>query len=255
MTGTKQLSKSKPAPIYRVSCHSYNYRLGIEWDGRPYSADALGDESKSIFWGGEVTIPRGRFPVPPDGRPDPAAPLYTGDGVDNKGHPWSPWAGTGFAEGYKPPPLILDRKLGRPPGDVVPWVRGAWLLSGPARQALAEIDPQAFDFVEVETFVRDRQGLHPTEPMWFADVVRVIDALDPEQPGYKRLSRDDGYTSAEPPSFFGKENIFMRIRIGDAHIFRLLYYKIFILCDDATRRQLRALKLRGFTFSEKGIIL
>lgn len=254
----RKAARPKPERLYEITCRGGNIakgNIGVEWDGWPHGADEKGDGSKSIFWGSnQVTVPCGRFPVPPDGRPDPAAPLFSGDGINNKMTQWAPCAGTGFPEGYRPPPLFIDRRLGLPPDDITPWVRGVWLLSGRAKQAFAEIDPQAFDFAEVDTFIRDAKGVQPTEPMWFADVVRLIDALDPEQPGIRRNAWPDGRVSVTPP-LFSEGGRYLKDRIGDAHIFRVATYKAMRLCDESTKKRLTDFKLRGLGFITTGVII
>lgn len=230
----KKPARPKPLRILELNVDSgavARGRLGIEWDGYFWGADAHGDVTKSFFWLEQVKLPAGPFPPPPlQGSSDPGI-------------------GTGFPKGYSPPPLILDRALGLAPSDANPWLRDCWLLSDAAKQALAAIDEAAFDFCAVETIIRTKGQHSPGPLMWFADVVRHIQAFVPDEPD------EDAYTYYDNGGRRLKhycDGHFSKAAIGDARIFRLDYNKVYTYCTGAVRQELMATKLKGFGYSSRG---
>src|SRR5690348_2258652 len=98
--------------------------------------------------------------MPPGGAPDP--------GNEAAG------IGSGFPALSKPHLQFKKLKSASIP-DLFWFHRTMWLLSDRAKTTMAAVDATAFEFCEAETLWSDgSQG----PPLWIADVVRFLDAVD-----------------------------------------------------------------------------
>lgn len=213
--------------------------------------------------GGSAAKPRGFYwgTIPFDAEethPDYRGPLYTSHDIPAGPHPPPPRAGyveepfgTGFPLDYRPEPLIIDRRIGRPPWDVNPFVREVLLLSDRAKQLFEEIDAAAFQFVRLESFERDAAGDHPIAPYWLCDVIRCIDAVIRNQPDVTINHLENGTYTFNLESN-GKVK-FDAARIGAARVFRLAYKNPYVMMDGAARSLITKARLIGPQFALKGV--
>jgi hypothetical protein len=141
------------------------------------------------------------------------------------------------------PRFLFDRKLGRPPRDLEGYV-GHWLVSDRMKAVLEEIDGDAFGFISCEVFLPDGA---PGPHRWLCNAVRVLDALD-EQDSELQIVEDTGqkiYLLAGPTRLIFREDV-----VGSAHVFRMRFMEVTVICDQAMKDACRQAGLKGIYFSD-----
>ncbi len=104
--------------------------------------------------------------------------------------------------------------------------RGYWLISEKMKTVLSETDPKAFAFAPCELV--DFEG-NPGPVRWLCDVVRIVDALD-EAASDAKVERDG---LRKRYQIVGSRRLVFRDElVGPAHIFRMEYMRMTIICDD-----------------------
>jgi len=143
------------------------------------------------------------------------------------------------------PRFLFDKKLGRPPRDLEGYV-GHWLISDRMKEVLEEIDGGAFGFVSCEVVLPDGTlGPH----RWLCNAVRVLDALD-EQQSELRIFEDAGqkeYLLTGPTRLIFREDV-----VGAAHVFRMRFMEVTVICDQAMKDACRQAGLKGIYFRDVG---
>ena len=151
----------------------------------------------------------------------------------------------------EPPCITFDKSRGRLPRDFERWY-GFWLISDRAKVVFESLDPEAFTFVPCD--VRVPKGVWEGPRYWFCDVLRVLDALDEDRSRLRIGIRNDSNYRDFGQKFYeffgGAELIFREELVGDAHVFRMAYYKQCIICDQEMKNACKAAGLRGFLFEE-----
>jgi hypothetical protein len=141
------------------------------------------------------------------------------------------------------PRFLFDKKLGRPPRDLEGYV-GHWLVSDRMKAVLEEIDRDAFGFISCEVFLPDGTlGPH----RWLCNVFRVLDALD-EQASELRIVEEMGqkvYLLTGPIRLFFREDV-----VGSAHVFRMSFMEVTVICDQAMKDACRQAGLKGIYFGD-----
>jgi hypothetical protein len=148
------------------------------------------------------------------------------------------------------PIIVVDKGLTVGMQDVMLRAR-FWLVSDHAKDIFESIDSEAFEFREVE--LRNRQGKRGPR-YWYCDVVRLLDALDPESSGLGVQVMPDGapHTMSMWAGIAGNA-FFKKSVIGDHHIFRLKTEPGTICCDQLMRDAIhKQPKLRGIQCSVWG---
>lgn len=147
--------------------------------------------------------------------------------------------GTGFPV-MDPPIFRFGADLGRMPiADAEALGRGLWLVSARAKELLEKIDAEAFSFLKAITL---EQSARPGPSYWLCDVVRILDALDPEQS--VAMKRASGAVHLEPKSPW--DGVFLRSVVEGRAIFRLKGMPRNIFCNWNTAEALQRSGLTGF---------
>jgi Protein of unknown function (DUF1629) len=120
--------------------------------------------------------------------------------------------------------------------------RGYWLISEKMKTVLSETDPGAFGFAPCQLVDFER---NPGPARWLCDVVRVLDALD-EGASDAKVERNGSRKSYK---ILGSRRLVFRDElVGPAHIFRMEYMRMTIICDDFFRRACRNANLKVMHF-------
>ncbi|MHB0768801.1 imm11 family protein [Bradyrhizobium sp. 5.13L] len=131
-----------------------------------------------------------------------------------------------------PVPCIFNKSDGSPPYDLELCFRW-WLISDRAKAVFERIDPEAFVFVPCD--VRVRQGSYRGPNYWLCDVVRVLDALDEAKSSVRIGVRDDVRYIDHGQKYYelisDYKLVFREAAIGNAHIFRMAYKCLTVICD------------------------
>ena len=143
------------------------------------------------------------------------------------------------------PHFIFDKKLGRPPRDLEQY-DGYWLISDQMKIVLHAIDPDGFAFMKCEVRCPD----HAVGPAyWLCDVVRILDAVD-EAASRVKIEYDPGDRLKRYSLLGGANLVFREDLIGTAHVFRMAYLKLAIICDEQLKDACKAAKLKGIKFKD-----
>jgi hypothetical protein len=173
----------------------------------------------------------------------PGFELENADAVERYLHGWrsDPY----YSKLPERPRFLFDKKLGRPPRDLEGYV-GHWLVSDRMKAVLEEIDRDAFGFVSCDVFLPDgTAGPH----RWLCNAVRVLDALD-EQESELRIVEDMGqkvYLLTGPTRLIFCEDV-----VGPAHVFRMRFMDVTVICDQAMKDACRQAGLKGIDFADVG---
>lgn len=137
-----------------------------------------------------------------------------------------PWEG-GFPVLKEMPRLVHDPKKGNMPLDLEASFGGYWLVSERLKRVFEDVDPQAFEFAEVDF----RLASGARGPGYFlCDVVRVLDAVD-EDRSTLRIERGADYVDGKAYNFSGGAHLVMRRDVvGAAHAFQLKF-SLSVFCD------------------------
>jgi len=143
------------------------------------------------------------------------------------------------------PRFLFDKKLGRPPRDLEGYV-GHWLISERMKVVLEEIDGDAFGFISCEVVLLDGT---PGPHRWLCNAVRVLDALD-ERQSELRIFEDAGqkeYLLTGPTRLIFRDDV-----VGAAHVFRMRFMEVTVICDQAMKDACRQAGLKGIYFRDVG---
>jgi len=203
--------------MYRVEIGMERKRAGIKWVNAPVPADQR--------------LPAGHIP-------------------DQGNH--AQGVGSGFWE-METPIFEISKKHGPrvPLLDVELVGRDLWLVSEKLNSILGRIDPEAFEFLKVETKI-DQGGEFVTGPQyWLCDVIRFLDALDE--------TKTRGVTVKIYPGGIKRveirgrdQQVFFRQAIGSAKIFRLLYAPCFTFASAEFVEAIAAAGVTNFDFYPAG---
>jgi len=133
----------------------------------------------------------------------------------------------------EPPQLLHPEATQQNPIDVFQIGRSLLIVSDRAKQSLASIDGEAFEFVEARCRFEDGS---PAPTMWLADVVRFVDASDEEKSDvYVRFITN--WQTGQPVKRVSHQTrgagFFYAAALNDVHVFRPLYSPFSIFLDDA----------------------
>lgn len=171
----------------------------------------------------------------------PGLRLENADIVERYLHGWR--SDPNYAKLPARPRFLFDKKLGRPPRDIEGYV-GHWLVSDRLKAVLEEVDHDAFGFASCEVCLPDgTAGPH----RWLCNVVRVLDALD-EQASELRIVEDMGqkvYWLAGPTRLIFREDV-----VGPAHVFRMAFMEVTVICDQTMKDACRKADLKGIDFAD-----
>ncbi|MCS3763426.1 DUF1629 domain-containing protein [Bradyrhizobium centrosematis] len=149
----------------------------------------------------------------------------------------------GFVPFPETPRLVIDRSLGRAPAD---WelFHDYRLVSDRMKSLLETLDSEGVRFVRCETRYQDGRAA-PT--YWLCDVIRVLDAVDEEKSVLEIEYPTPGrkvYNLRRRSSLIFKEE-----SVGEAHIFRLLFYPM-VVCDQVLKDACKEAGVRGIGFTD-----
>lgn len=149
----------------------------------------------------------------------------------------------GFPEYPELPRVLFDKKLGRPVRDLEQ-CSSYWLVSDRMKTVLETVDPEGCALVRCDVRLGDGT---PGPLYWLCDVLRVLDALDETNSEVKIYDEPEGksYDFMGGTRFFFKEDI-----IGSAHIFRMAYAQLEIICDQQTKDACKVGGLKGIRFRD-----
>jgi len=170
----------------------------------------------------------------------PGFRLENADTVERYLHGWrsDPY----YADLPERPRFLFDKKLGRPPRDIEGYV-GHWLVSSRLKTVLEEVDRDAFGFISCDVFLPDGA---PGPHRWLCNAVRVLDALD-EQASELRIVEDMGqkvYLLTGPMRLIFREDV-----VGPAHVFRMAFMDVTVICDQTMKDACRQADLKGIDFA------
>jgi hypothetical protein len=155
--------------------------------------------------------------------------------------------GTGFPATMPRPLIQFERKH---TADVSLLGRYVWLLTERAKEVFEKLDAPAFVFCEAQSRLRDGSD---GPSYWLSDVVRFLDALDPEGSGLNVQVTDEGVRRTHSAHVgLGADAAFRRDVIGSSHIFRLFTEPSTICCDQTMRDAIKDVKLSGIACSTWG---
>jgi hypothetical protein len=141
------------------------------------------------------------------------------------------------------PRFLFDKKIGRPPRDLEGYC-GHWLVSDGMKAVLEEIDRDAFGYISCEVVLPDGA---PGPHRWLCNAVRVLDALD-EQESELQIVDDMGqkrYLLNVPMRLVFREDV-----VGPAHVFRMAFRDVTVICDQTTKDACRQAGLKGIDFAD-----
>jgi hypothetical protein len=142
----------------------------------------------------------------------------------------------GFLDYPEAPKLLIDKKLGRPPGDLEAFF-AYWLISSKTKSIFEALDRDAFAFCKCETSLPD--GAEGPE-YWLCDVLPELDAVDEKNSLIKIEKFEDG---SHAYVFVGFYDVKLREDIIEDHkIFRLLHAGNFIICNDDFKNSCKVLE-------------
>lgn len=160
--------------------------------------------------------------------------------------------GSGFWEMETPIFEVSKRHGPRVPLlDVEPLGRGLWLVSENCKRVLERVDPEAFEFLKVETRI-ERAGEFISGPQyWLCDVIRFLDALDEAKTrGVTVKIYPGGIKRVE---IRGRDKqVFFRRSIGNAKVFRLLHAPWGVYVTAELVDAVRAEGITNFDFDPAG---
>lgn len=155
----------------------------------------------------------------------------------------SPPGGRSFPPLSEPPRLLIDRSLGRAPGD---WelFHGFRLVSDRMKSLLETVDREGVAFLKCESRSLGRKA---APDYWLCDVIRILDAIDEERSRGEILDEGTEYRRYSPmgrTSLVFKEGV-----VGSAHIFRPRFWG-HIICDQVMKDACKAAGMRGIRFDD-----
>lgn len=121
---------------------------------------------------------------------------------------------------------------------------GFWLVSERMKDVLEDVDPGVCAFVRCELILA---GGNKGPAYRLCDVQRILDALDEVQ-SHVRVNRQGDHKWYSLSGF--EVLVFKEAVIGDAHVFRMAYREIAVVCDDTLRNACKAAKLKGLHFRD-----
>lgn len=150
-----------------------------------------------------------------------------------------------------PVPYVFDKSKGSLPRDLQ-LCYGWWLISDRTKAVFERADPEAFVFVPCD--VRVPKGSYSGPNYWLCDVARVLDALDEAQShlvigirnDIRMLDHGRKYYQFDP----GYKLVFRESVIGNAHIFRMAYKNLTVICDQELKDACKSAGLKGIWFSD-----
>ena len=149
------------------------------------------------------------------------------------------------------PSFVLDKSRGRLPRDLEVY-RAAWLISDRTKAVFESVDPKGVEFAPCT--VRVPKGLWDGPRYWLCKATRVLDAVDESRSRLIIGIRDDpryrDFGKKVYGFFKGAKLIFREDLIGDAHMFRMAYYKSWTICDQKLKNACKSAGLRGLLFND-----
>ncbi len=156
----------------------------------------------------------------------------------------------GFPEYSERPRFLFEKKRVRRPLDIREF-HYFWLVSDRAKTVFQTVDHAGFEFTACD--VRVSRGIYDGPRYWLCDVTRVLDALDEKQSRLEIGIRED-------PKYndFGKKYynlvgdaklVFNEDAVGSAHIFRMAFCPMKVICDQALKDACKAADLIGIKFN------
>jgi len=149
------------------------------------------------------------------------------------------------------PRYVFDKSRGRLPRDLERYYE-AWLISDRTKVVFESVDPKAFSFAPC--VVRTPEGAWDGPRYWLCQVLRVLDALDESRSRLRIGIRDDPRYRDFGQKFYeffrGAELVFREELIGDAHMFRMVHYEGWAICDQELKEACRSAGLRGLLFND-----
>ena len=149
----------------------------------------------------------------------------------------------GFPPYPEKPRVQFDLRLS-PKARDMEWCDAYWLISDRLKNVFANLDSEAFVFMECETAY---PGGDVAPKYWLCDVIRMLDAVDEERSnvdirvqGETKVYQLYGHTR-----FVFKEDV-----VCGSHIFRLKYRPGSVCCDAALRSACIGAKILGVSFRE-----
>jgi len=150
-----------------------------------------------------------------------------------------------------PPRLVFDKRAGDLPYDLEDYF-GFWLVSDRTKAVMEAVDPKGVSFVLCDVRIPD--GVYGGPRYWFCNILRVLDALDEAKSRLKILIRDDDRYRDFDKKFYdfsgGAELAFREDAIGDAHIFRMAYRGLTVICDQELKDACKAAGLARIWFRD-----
>ncbi|WP_295844076.1 DUF1629 domain-containing protein [Tardiphaga sp.] len=143
------------------------------------------------------------------------------------------------------PRFLFAKKLGRPPRDIEGYV-GHWLISDPMKAVLERVDPTAFGFASCDVILSDGTA---GPRRWLCNVVRTLDALDEQASEFRMFDDAAGkmYVLTGPTRL-----IFRDEAVRSAHVFRMKFMEVTIICDQTLKDACRQVDLKGLSFVDVG---
>jgi len=142
------------------------------------------------------------------------------------------------------PVFLADARLGLIQRDFEEY-SGYWFISDRTKTVLERIDPSAFAFLECRVQLRDGAD-GPRRSL--CDVVRVLDALDEERSKVTTRITSLGTKSIWIPM---SDKIFFREeRVGSHHVFRVMHFESYVVCDEDMRLACKESGLSGIVFED-----
>ncbi|MES5481316.1 DUF1629 domain-containing protein [Bradyrhizobium sp. INPA03-11B] len=173
----------------------------------------------------------------------PGFRLANADTVERYLHGWrsDPY----YAKLPERPRFLFDKKLGRPPRDLEGYV-GHWLISDGMKAVLEEIDRDAFGFISCEVFLPDGA---PGPHRWLCTAVAVLDALDEPASELRIVEEMEEkiYLLAGPVRLIFREDV-----VVTAHVFRMRFMEVTVICDQTMKDACRQAGLKGINFADVG---
>jgi hypothetical protein len=168
-------------------------------------------------------------------------------------HPLGLYEHTGCGSGIplipETPIVLIDTsRASAPLADIEPGPGTRWYISDRAKRVLERVDAGAFDIRRAQTSIDGRQQ-GEEGPYYVCDVTRFVDAPDEQR---SRITVVRGPMRAV--SVFGDQNTFLRSRVGNHRIFRLMYSSHRVACTEEFRAAVSQAGLTGIEFEKMGAL-
>lgn len=156
----------------------------------------------------------------------------------------------GFPKYSEQPHFLFYKKRGRVPLDIRIF-HHFWLVSDRAKTVFQAVDPAGFEFTPCKVSVP--RGTYVGPRYWLCDVIRVLDALDEKQSRLEiGIRTDPNYRDFGQKYYHlvgGAKLVFDPDAIGSAHIFRMAFLDMTVICDQTVKEACKAAGLIGIKFN------